>query len=201
MHVVRKPREKASPDAGRAAWRLPVRLRWIAMVILLPLGLVGLLALLTQLYGLVRYDPAYFAPAVVDRYDAPAEVGRVLEQALQTGDRAQLAELQGLRWPARVASDPNIRFVKLLERTDRYMAYLYVNMETYERHVHYLEAVRGRWVVAPTDFFFYLRSGGWREHFWPFSVACWLAGGLALGFVWLVRTSERWRAWLLGRGD
>ena len=181
----------------RVASAPPVRLRWILIIALLPLEILGLLALVVQGYRLVRHDPGYFTPALVERYASEANTARLLETALQTGDGALAAELQGLRRPATLPSSPSIKFVILLERTDRYVTYLYVDMDAYERYPQHLEQVGGRWVVAPTDLAFYLYSGQWRRVFLPLSIAWWVLGGLVLSLVWLLRTSERARAWLV----
>ncbi len=184
------------PALRRAAFAPPVRLRWILIVALLPLEILGLLALLVHGYRWVRYDPSYFTPAFVERYASEAATARLLETALQAGDEALAAELQGLRRPVTLPSSPTIKFVMLLERTDRYVTYLYVDMSQYQRYPQHLERVAGRWLVAPTDLAFYLYSGQWRQVFLPLSVAWWVIGGLGLGLVWLLRSSERARAWL-----
>ena len=126
-----------------------------------------------------------------------ADTARLLETALQTGDSGLAAELQGLRRPAALPSSPSIKFVMLEERTDRYLTYLYVDMRDYARYPQHLERVRGRWVVAADDLAYYLHSGQWRRTFFTLSIAWWAVGGLGLGLVWILRTSERVRAWLL----
>jgi hypothetical protein len=68
-------------------------IRWIPAVVLLPFAVLGLLALVTQLLGLVGYDPAYSTPTYVERYQAANVILRLLERTLQRGDRALLAEL------------------------------------------------------------------------------------------------------------
>ena len=176
---------------------MPVRLRWVLIVALLPLEVLGLLVLAVQAYDLLRYDPAYFGPALLERYATAADTARLLEAALQEGDEALAAELQGQRWPAALPSSSSIKFIMLLEQTDRYLTYLYVDVSDYERYPQHLEQVRGRWVVAPADLAFYLHSGQWRRAFLPLSMAWWAAAGLVLGLVWLLRSSERARAWLL----
>jgi len=185
------------PASKRDAAAPPVRLRWVLIVALLPLEILGLLVLGVQIYRSVRYEPGYFTPALVERYAAEADTARLLETALQAGDVALAAELQGLRWPAALPSSPSIKFVMLLERTDRYLTYLYVDMRDYERYPQYLEQVRGRWVVAPADLAFTLHSGQWRRAFLPLSIAWWVLGGLGLSLMAFLRTSDRARAWLL----
>jgi hypothetical protein len=89
-------------------------------------------------------------------------------------------------------------FVMLWERTDRYITYLYFDMQTYERHPHYFEEVDGRWVVAPIDVTYYIHSGQWQRVFWPLAIVWWLVGAVALGMVWLFRVSAGARARLYG---
>jgi hypothetical protein len=175
-----------------------VRLRWIGFVALTPFVLLGLLVLIVRAYGLVRFDPAYFTDTYLEQYAAPGQAARTMEGALQSGDQGLLAELQGLRWPAEFETSPSMVFVRLWERTDRYTAYLYFDMQTYERHLHCFEEVHGRWVVAPADLTFYVQSGQWQRVFWPLAIVWWLLGTVVLGFVWILRASARARAWLLG---
>jgi hypothetical protein len=87
-------------------------------------------------------------------------------------------------------------FVMLWERTDRYITYLYFDVQTYERYPRYFEEVDGRWVVAPTDVAYYIHSGQWQRVFWPLAIIWWLVGAVVLGLVWLFRTSARARTWL-----
>jgi hypothetical protein len=178
--------------------KLHVRLRWILFVILLPFVLLGVLVLAVAAYDLVRHDPAYFADAYRERYSTPGEAARALEGVLQRNDEAMLAELQGLRWPAEFYASPDMIFVMLLEHTDRYITYLYFDMQTYERHPHYFEEVDGRWVVAPTDAAYYVHSGQWQRVFWPLAIVWWLLGVVTIGMVWLFRASARARARLYG---
>jgi hypothetical protein len=178
--------------------KLYVRLRWVLIVMLLPFVLLGLIVLAVNAYDLVRHDPAYFAEPYLERYSTPGEAARILEGGLQTGDQALLTELQGLRWPAKFETSPDMIFVMRWERTDRYITYLYFDMQTYERYPHYFEKVDGRWVVAPTDVSYYMYSGQWRPVFWPLASVWWLLGAVAIGLVWLFRTSARARAWLYG---
>lgn len=178
--------------------KIYVRLRWIVFVVLAPFVLLGLLVLIVKIYGLVRFDPAYFAAAYLEKYPTPGDVARTMEGALQSRDQALLAELQGLRWPAEFETSPSIIFVMLWERTDRYMTYLFFDMQTYERHPHYFEEVNGRWVVSPADLTFYIQSGQWQRVFWPLAVVWWLLGTIAISIVWVFRASERARARLFG---
>jgi len=157
-----------------------------------------LLVLIVMAYGLVRFDPAYFTDTYLERYSTPGDTARTMEGALQTDDQALLAELQGLRWPAKFKTSPSMIFVMLWESTDRYMTYLFFDMQTYERYPHYFQQVKGRWVVSPADLTFYMQSGQWQRVFWPLAVVWWLVGIVALAIVWVFRASERARARLLG---
>ena len=178
--------------------RLYVRIRWILFAVAFPFIVLGLLVLVVQVYNLFRHDPAYFAPAYFEQYESPGEVVWALETALQSGDEALLAELQALRWPAEFYDSPSIIFVMLWERTDRYFTYLYFDMQTYERHPHYVEEVKGRWVVAPPDVYYYINSGQWKRVFFPLAIVWWLLSGIAIGAIWVFRASERARTRLFG---
>ena len=178
--------------------KMHVRLRWILLVALLPFVLLGLIVLAVKAYDLVRHDPTYFTDSYLEQYSSPGDTARALEGVLQTGDEVKLAELQGLRWPAKFWTSPDMIFVMLWERTDRYITYLFFDMQTYERHPHYFEEVKGRWVVAPTDMTYYIHSGQWQRVFWPLAMVWWVVGFVAIGMVWLFRASARARAQLYG---
>lgn len=152
------------------------------MVALMPLVLLGLLALAMQAHGLLRYDPAYFSEPYVERYGTPDSVASALERALQTADGALLAELQGLRSPRAFETNRLIDFVRMSERTDRYITYLYVDLQTYDRYPHHVEWVDGRWVVSPVDVYYLMQSGRWQRVFLPAALAWWFLGSLLL--VW-----------------
>lgn len=182
----------------RPAVKLYVRFRWIALVALFPFLVLGLAVLVSRIYDLVRYDPAYFTDMYLERYDRPGEVARGLEAALQTGDTELLAELQGLRWPVEFPTSPDLIFVMLWERTDQFITYLFFNTRTYERQPHYVEEWSGRWIVSPEDLHYYLHSGKWQEVFFPLAIVWWLVGFLTIALVWLFRVSETMRARLYG---
>jgi hypothetical protein len=178
--------------------KLHVRPRWILIVASAPLVLLGLVGLVTEAGSLVRYDAAYFEPAYLEQYGEPGAVAKALEVALQTGDEQLLAELQALKAPARFEPSPNIEFVMLWEYTDRYMTYLYFDPQSYQRYPYYFEKVRGRWVVAPCDIYYYMHSGRWQELFVPVAAAWWVLGSATIAAVWLIRASPRMRALLYG---
>ena len=134
----------------------------------------------------------------MELYSTPGSVARTLEQALKSEDEALLRELQGLRWPAEFKMGPNMMFVMLLERTERYITYLYFDMQAYERQPHYFEEVDGRWLVAPPNAYYYIHSGQWQRVFWPLAIVWWLVGGVAIALVWASRASASFRARLYG---
>ncbi len=175
-----------------------VLLRSILVVVLPPLVLLGLVVSVAEIYGLVRYDPAYFTEAYTARYSTPTEVGSALESALQNGDGARLVELQGLRWPATFETSPDILWVMLWERTDRYLTYLYFDMQSLKAYPHYLEEVQGRWVVSPPDLYYYVQSGKYKSTFLLLALVWWASGAMTMAAVYLLSTSERLRARLYG---
>ena len=174
------------------------RLGWVLLLMLLPLEVAGLCALAMYAYGLVRYDPAYFDQVHVERYSSPEAAVKALEVALQTDNRALLAEIQGLRWPARFEANASLTFVRLWERSDQYTTYLYFDEQTFERHPYHFEKVRGRWVVSPPDLYYYVHSGQWRHTFWPLAIAWWLLAAVAFLTVWLFRILRSRNARLYG---
>ena len=190
-------------DAAPAARRRPrlrfyVRLRWILLVLLAPFIVLGLLVVAMKVYGLIRYDPDYFTETYLERYSQPGELALALETALKTDDEALLAELQALRWPEQFGTGSSIIFVMLWARTDRFITYLYFDMQSYERHPHYVELVNGRYVVTPEDLHYYLYSGQWKGVFYPLAIIWWTLGVIAIGLVWIFRASETMRARLYG---
>ena len=178
--------------------KMHVRLRWIIFVVAIPFVILGLVVLAAKTYGLFRLDPAYFSEEYQEVYSTPGDVARALEGALQNDDSELLAELQGLRWPAKFTTAPSMIFIMLWDRTDRYFTYLFFDMQTYERHPHYFEEVQGRWVVSPAGVYYYVHSGAWQRVFWPLAIVWWLLGAVAIGVVWVFRASERMRARLYG---
>lgn len=170
-----------------------LNVRLILVVALLPLVLAGLFVLVVVLQGLSRYDATYFTSEYIERYASPGDVARQLEVALQTNDQDLLAELQGLRQTVTFATDPDIILVMLWERSDRYFTYVYIDMDTLERHSHHIELVSGRFVSSPTDMYYYLYSGHWLKVAGPVATIWWLAGAVALLAMWVSHLSARLR--------
>jgi hypothetical protein len=170
---------------------------WVVAIGLLPLMLLGLYVLAMQVYSRLRYTWAYFTPEYTAKYDTPGSVAKALETALQTGDRAMMAELKGRR-SSPFEAMPNMVFVMLQERTDRYSTYLYLDRETYDRYTFYMEKVRGRYVVTPPNAYYYLHSGKWIGVFVPISIAWWVVELLVVLALSLYRLSTRVREQMYG---
>lgn len=173
-------------------------LRMAIILMALPLLLAALFVLVAWIQGLNRFDPAYFTPRYIARYEAPGAVARDLEGALQTGDAQLMAELQGMRHPRIFEASPKMIFTMLWERRDRFVSYMYFDMNTYHRHMHYFEQVGERWVVSPTDFYFHFYSGEWLKVFLPVGIAWWILGSVAILVVVVFRLSARMRENIYG---
>ena len=165
--------------------------RSLLVVGLIPFILLGLLVSVAKAYGLMRYDPTYFTETYQIRYDTPGAAAKTLESALQTGDAALLAELQGLRWPASFESSPAITWVQLWERTDRYVTYLYYDVSANRPYLFHMEEARARWVVSPSDMYHFVESGAYKRWFLTVSLVWWASGIVMMGLVYLSLASER----------
>lgn len=176
-----------------------VDVRWVLFAVLTPLVLAGLFVLLVKIQGLMRYDLAYFADEYAEQYDSPGEVARQLEVAVQTGDRALLAELQCLRRTVPFDTNPDIVLVMLWDSDKRYFTYMYLDMQKFERHPHYIEQVKGRWVVSPADAYYYFHSGDWLKVAVPIAIVWWLAGAVVILAIWVFRLSAKLRQEVYGR--
>lgn len=174
-----------------------VNLRWVILLALVPLVVAGLFSATVKVRGLTRYDSTFFDETYCERYDTPGAVARALETALQDADEQLLRELQGLRQPANFETGPKIILVMLWEHGDRYFTYLYFDMDTMERHAHYVEKTGGRWVVAPTDAHYFFHSGRWLRVWMPIAVVWWLVEAVVVMALWVYRLSARVRSEML----
>jgi len=177
--------------------RFLCKYRW-ALAAALPLLLCALFALAVLALSPLRYEPSYFSEVYAERYPKPGPTALALDQALRTDDWALLAELEGLRWTAPLKTGPTLSLSVLLERDNRYYYYLYFDTKTYGRHVHAIEKVKGRWIVAPPDAHFYLYSGRWLRIAGPLTVFWWLLETTVLLMRWVFRASARYREKLYG---
>lgn len=157
---------------------------WITGLAFVPLIAVGLLAAYVSTQSGFRYDEAYFTSEYQELYSAPGRVARKWEQALRTGDQTLVAELTGLREEPDIEPNPDVILTVLLETDEAgYFHYLYFDLQTYERSTYYIKQVKGRWVLAPEDVYFYWGSGQWRGVFTPIAIVWWLillVAGLAV---------------------
>jgi hypothetical protein len=187
-----------SEPGERVGMRRFLNVRWIIVVALVPLALLGLYVLVIQIHGLTRYDPVYFTRKYVEMYDNPGSVARTLEGALQANDKVLLAELQGRRRMATFYTSPDMIFVMLWERMDRFFTYLYFDMQTYERHVYHFEEINGRYVAMEPDPYYYFHSGRWVLVFAPLSITWWAIEIVVILVVVLYRISARLRERIYG---
>ena len=116
-----------------------------------------------------------------------------MEVAIQADDRALLAELQGLRRAVPFDASPDIVFVMLWDSDKRYFTYMYLDMQKLERHPHYIEQVKGRWVTSPADIHYYFHSGDWLKVAIPIAVVWWLVGAVVILAIWVFRLSAKVR--------
>ncbi len=180
------------------AVKLYTRSIWILATLGLPLMVLGIVAAVTQVSALVRYEPDYFADPYIARYSTPGAAAKALEVALQQDDGALLAELQGLRRPRRFEANLDISFVELWDQNAWYVTYLYFDELTYQRYLFAFEQVGERWVVAPDDLHYVMRSGRWKEFFLPLAIGWWVLGSTGFVATRLLRSSRRFREWVAG---
>lgn len=175
--------------------RLAPNPRMALMLAAVPLVVAALYILIAALCGLpaLRYDPTYFSEDYRRRYDSPSAVVSALEDALQRGDRALMAELQGLRHPWTFVTSSNVRATILYEANDRYLSYLFWDTRTYDRFPYHVEKVNGRWVVAPQDAQYYLNTGRWRGTWLPLALIWWGVELTVLIAHLIDRIARRWR--------
>jgi len=162
----------------------PKIIAWWTGLAIIPIILVVVYAFYANISKLVRYDETYFSVPYQEKYAVPADVTRQLENALQEGDQELYAELVGLKRPPRkLQPQPDLYLSILLDVDDAgYFHYLFFNFDTYHRSIYYLKEVQGRWVVFPTDLYFYWDSNQWWDFFLPPTLAYWailivIAGG------------------------
>jgi hypothetical protein len=167
--------------------------RWVLAAACLPFAVLGLLVLAVEALDPFRYDSAYFGEPYLERYSTPAAAVKAMERALRRGEPALLAELQGLRWPAKFQTSPGMAFVELWERNGRYSVYLFLDRQTYQRYLIPFEQVQGRWVAAPLDLHYYVHSGKWHSFFLAVAAGWWLVCAIGWGLLWLGRRSARFR--------
>ena len=161
----------------------------------LPLFAAGIFILSVRAEAIFRYDPAYFTPHYQELYSSPGSVATAIESALRNNDPALLAELTGLRHKIRpLQTNPNLYFMTVLKVTDAgYFQYLFLDVKTYLRTVFNIKKVDGRWVMVPSDAYYFLDSGDWLLFFLPATAVWWsLLAVIAIG-VAISRIAARFR--------
>ena len=121
-----------------------------------------------------RYRVSYFTERYLQLYASPGAVVTALEHVLRNGDLGLQAELQGLRRPRDFSTSAQMEMAERLQSSSGYEAYLFYDSALKARHVFYVNAVRGRWVLAPEDAYFYLHSGRWLGVALPLMLSWWL---------------------------
>ncbi len=161
----------------RIQWRL------IGPVLLLPLIVVAAAFAIVQVQRSDRYDPAYFSPAHLERYDTPGEVALGYEEVLRTGDPALLQELVATRKAAQpVPPRPEMVLYDLRSQEGDYLNYLYIADDRTSRLTRHVTFVDGRYVLAEEDLFYLFDSGDWLSVFTPIVLTWWILVLLVVGF-------------------
>lgn len=162
--------------------------QYVLGLLLLPFLFLALAFLVKWVQGLNRYEPAYFSEGYLERYAVPSELLMDLETALRQGDAVLLTEAQGTRRvPTNLEPLPNVRFLILWDKNDKYSDYLFMDTKNYHRYMHHLKLVRGRYVSVPEGLFFYMDSGLWVNVFGPLLAIWWLIVALFTAGVWVYR--------------
>jgi hypothetical protein len=148
--------------------------KWLLLVTLGPLIASALFVTLAFSQSWQRYRAGYFTEPYLQQYASPGAVVTALEHALRRGEFAVQAELQGMRRPRDFGASAQMEMAVRLQSDSSYEAYLFYDSARKTRHVFYVHAVRGRWVLAPEDAYFYLNSGRWLRVALPLALSWWL---------------------------
>ncbi len=173
------------------------RQRWL-FIAALPILAMAVYAVATWLLNLNRYDAAYFSPETIALYDKPGKVIVALEEAIETQDTATLAVLQGLTAPQDLVLSDDQKFRMALETEGKYFRFLFSDERDHRRSLQFVTEVDGRYVVAPQDAYFYMRSGRWQAFFWPIAGVWWLIEGIAFAMSRVNRNAKQRQAMLHG---
>ena len=153
-------------------WSLPKR---CVMLFFVPIvgGLIYILVM--KVHQVFRFDLAYFQPSYQTQYSSPGSVAIALEEALRTGDQSLYTELTGLRHTPMIDEPrPDITLSILLDTDERdYFHYLYFDTSTLLRDTQYIKQVKGRWLVVPSDSYYFYDSGHWLGVAAPITLTWW----------------------------
>ncbi len=173
---------------------------YVLGLLLLPPVVFALLGLVAWVQGQTRYDPAFFTPEYQERYAFPGAVAVDLEQALKTGDAALLHALTATRAaPPSLQARPQVILALLSSGDEKYLNYLYFDASNYERIVHHIRQVDGRYVVVPEGLYYFYDSGQWKGVFAPLAATWWILVIVFTAGVWFFRYMAETRQRLFGR--
>ncbi|HJO32851.1 MAG TPA: hypothetical protein QGI62_01780 [Anaerolineales bacterium] len=160
--------------------------KWLLLAVLAPLLASALFVALALAQSRQRYRADYFTERYRQRYASPGAVVTALERSLASGDFGMQAELQGLRRPRDFGASAQMEMAVRLQSSRGYEAYLFYDAARKTRHVFYVHAVRGRWVLVPEDAYFYLHSARWLRVALPLALSWWLLelAALLAGWGW-----------------
>ncbi len=168
--------ENATPTRG-FSWR------WFGAVVLLPLIVIAAVFAVVQFQRSDRYDPAYFSPAHLERYDTPGEVALGYEEVMRTGDMALMQELVATRKAAQpVRPRPEMLLYDLRSQDGDYLNYIYIAEDRSTRLMRHVTFVDGRYVLAEEDLYYLFDSGDWLSVLSPLVVTWWILVLLVMGF-------------------
>lgn len=176
--------------------------QYVLGLLFLPFFVMGAILLIAFTQGLVRYNPAYFTDEYRVRYEVPTDLLADLETALQSGDTALLAEVQGVyRVPNQITPLPKLRFMVFWEFSKNYSEYLFVDMSNYYHHMQHLKVVDGRYVQVPDGLYYQVSSGKWITTFGPSALLWWLVVILFTIAVWVYRSMAAFRQERFGKSS
>ncbi len=162
--------------------------QYVVGLMLVPLVVAVLLAAGAWLQAARRYDPGYFTPEYVERYEAPGSVAIELEAVLRTGDRDHLQVLQATRGiPQAFSERPALILALLYNVEGDYFNYLYFDASNYERVIQHVREVDGRYVVVEEGLYFFFDSGRWLEFYAPIAATWWILVIVFTAGVWFFR--------------
>jgi hypothetical protein len=172
---------------------------YVLGLMVIPPVILAFLFLIAGIQGLLRYNPAYFTPEIVERYSQPVSLIDDLENAIEKGDSKQMAVLRGTRQvPRGLKPLPDVHFTIFWDQEGKYWNYLFQDTSTYTRYMQHLKIVNGRYVVVPENLYYYIDSGLWKTFFFPLAIIWWLIVALFTLGMWVYRTMIKVRKEIYG---
>jgi hypothetical protein len=174
---------KTGLRAFYARFSATMNMRWVLILLLLPVAALLGFVIIEWVVTVNRYDPAYFTPELEERYNHPQDTVAAAAAAIVAGDEAVLTEAEGLLRPVIpsqvadlryvfpyevyrghrrliVTEDPNVWAI-LASPHNRFVSYMYANPSTGDLIKFMAEPVSGRWVYVPDGLYTYMRTGAW----------------------------------------